>query len=309
MKGFIFAAGFGERLRPITDGMPKPLVPVVNIPAICYALALLRRSGIDEIIINLHYRAHDIVRFFAAHDDFGCRLFFSFEEEILGTGGGLKNCERQIDGDECVILNSDVIMDLDVAALVDAHRRTGDPATVVLHRTPRASEIGMVGVDGDRVIDFKNFLESGARSDYIYSGAAVVSSRLFPYLVPEFSSIVYTGYVELIRNARLGYVAHESCWLDIGSLRSFREANLHMLEDRDGVRSLMCHELGLPQDAISRDARIRDRAVVRNSVIGDGAVLGEGALVENSVVLSGGVIAANARIVDSVVFGDRVLTA
>ncbi len=86
----MLAAGLGTRLRPLTLGRPKPLIPVAGIPFICYSLALLREAGVDRIVCNLHYRPGDIMDFFRRNGDFGLRVDFSMEENILGTGGGNK---------------------------------------------------------------------------------------------------------------------------------------------------------------------------------------------------------------------------
>ena len=121
MKGFIFAAGLGERLRPLTENTPKSLLPVLNLPSVCYAVYLLKEAGIDHIICNLHYRYADIINFFKTYNNFGLHIEFSTEESILGTGGGFKKCEDIIGDEEVLLINADIIIDLDPVSLIKCH--------------------------------------------------------------------------------------------------------------------------------------------------------------------------------------------
>ncbi len=221
MKAFILAAGYGERLKPLTDTMPKPLVPVRGVPAICYSLALLKKAGIKDAVCNLHYRADDIVAFFREHGNFGFNIEFSFEEQILGTGGGVKKCQPLFSGD-MVLINSDIITDLDVTAMIDTHRANDSPGTVAIYPSEGAG--GTVSLSRGRVADFRNFLLTGIRPTHDYLGAAVLGPLVFKYLIPEYSSIVYTGYTGLIAGHRLDFYEHRGFWQDIGSIDSYRLA-------------------------------------------------------------------------------------
>lgn len=307
MKGFILAAGYGERLRPVTDVFPKPLVPVANVPSICYAISLMASAGITEVIVNLHYRTEAIRSFFEERDYFGLHVSFSYEPEILGTGGGVMKCREAIGEDEFLLVNSDIVMDLDVAALVRCHRERSSPGTVVLYRAPDAASIGQAGIRGDRVVDFKNFLGSGVASGLVYTGAAVLSPSIFRYLEEGFSSIVYTGYTGLITHERLDFYEHTGLWLDIGTLRSLRAASLRLagtpLADRAAV------DCGFDASPVARSARVADGAAVVDSVIGEQCEVGAGAEVAASVLLPGARVEAGARITDAVVLCGEVLKA
>jgi mannose-1-phosphate guanylyltransferase len=309
MKGFVFAAGYGERLRPITERIPKPLVPVLNVPSICYSLLLLKKAGISDVVINLHYKMEDIIGFFCENSNFGFNINFSTEEVILGTGGGLKKCERLLSDDDFVVLNSDVIMDLDIRKLITRHQAAQSYGTVVLYGTSLAKSIGPVGVKDNRVVDFKNYLDSGVMSDYIYTGAAVLSPRIFQYLTTQYSSVVYTGYTSIIKNHRLDYFEHEGLWEDIGNVESYRRANLNVLASFDKLQKEFREELGISAEIVSTRASIHKEAVVNNTIIGDGCVVGKGSKIDNSVLFAGSKVAEDSRIIDAVVMGDsKVVT-
>ncbi len=307
MKGFILAAGFGERLRPITENIPKSLIPVLNLSSICYALFLLKEAGIDDVICNLHYRHQDIVDFFKENDFFDLNMTFSVEESILGTGGGVKRCEDFIGESDFVLINSDIIMDMDLRELITYHGRRSTPATVVLYRTESAGDIGPVGVEGDIVSDFQNALPRGMASDLIYTGLAVLSPLIFRYLKREFSSIVDTGYQGLIEDHTIGYLVHQGVWKDIGTLHSYWRANLEMIDNRGDIVERIYSTLGLAPRVISSDAHIADSSVILNSIVGGGARVGKESIIENSVLLPGSVVRDGSTITDAVVYGESII--
>ena len=306
MKGFILAAGLGERLRPLTDEMPKPLVPVLNLPAICYSLILLKEAGIKDIIINLHYRQEDIRTFFARHRDFGCRITFSFEEEILGTGGGLKNCEALLGDSPFVLLNSDVIMDLDLTGVLNLFLAKSPPGLLVLQERADAAEIGPVALREDRIADFKNFLKTGIPGRCIYTGGAVLSPMIFPYLTEEFSSVVYTGYVDLIRTHRLDFCLHKGRWFDIGGLRSCWESSMALLKDFGFWQSRAGEYLGMEMNPVHPQASLGKGVVVDQSVVGEGSVVGGGSRIEKTLLFPGSRVGRGVCLRNCIVMGTQV---
>ena len=122
MKAMILAAGLGTRLRPLTDARPKALVTVAGRPMIHWVIARLARYGFTDIIINAHHFAEQIEAFAAAYDDPGVSLTVSVEEEILDTGGGVRNAAWFFDREEPFLVhNVDVLTDLDLSGLMNAH--------------------------------------------------------------------------------------------------------------------------------------------------------------------------------------------
>lgn len=307
MKAFIFAAGYGNRLRPVTENMPKSLLPVLNLPAICYAVFLLKEAGIDHIICNLHYRCNDIIDFFNANNNFGMQVKFSIENTILGTGGGLKKCEDIIGDSEVMLLNADVIFDLDLKLLEAYHSEGRHAATLVLYKTDKAEDIGPVSVDGNRIVDFKNFLGTDKKSEYIYTGAGIVSPLIFRYLSNEFSSIVYTGYVELIRNHSIGFYEYSGYWHDIGTVESYWKSNIDLIKQHDRLYERIFPALGIGPEIISHDSDVGENTRINDSIIGKGALIGGGAVIERSVILPGAVVKDGSEIRDSVVYNDTII--
>jgi mannose-1-phosphate guanylyltransferase len=290
MKAFLLAAGYGERLKPLTDSIPKPLAPVMNVPSICYAVTLLKEAGVSEVVCNLHHLGGPIEDFFRAHDYFGLKMIFSHEDEILGTGGGLAKCREHFQGGPFVYINSDMIADIDLREVLRAQHTSGADGTLVLAR--RALAGGRVTVRNGRVVNLRSLLEMEARPEHDFLGAAVLTPAIFRYLDNGFSDIVETGFLSLVTGGDLRYYLHQGAWHDIGTIESYRTANMAFLGMPDSYRNRIREATGLTPTILSGSARIGEDAVIERSVIGDGCVIGNGAHVEESVFLPGAALPA-----------------
>ncbi|TMA57495.1 MAG: hypothetical protein E6J80_06270, partial [Deltaproteobacteria bacterium] len=120
MRAMILAAGRGTRLRPLTNTVPKALVPVAGRPLIEYGLLFLKAQGIEEVVINLHHLGEEISAALGDGSLYGLRLTYSPEDPILDTGGGIKKVQAFLDGGTFIVLNCDTILDLDLGALLAA---------------------------------------------------------------------------------------------------------------------------------------------------------------------------------------------
>ena len=178
----ILAAGFGRRLRPLTDRVPKPLIAVGEHPLIAYPLALLRAAGIREVIINLHHfggQIRDALGTGAAH---GVSITYIEEAPILETGGGIKNAERFLRDDRFVVLNSDTICDLDLHEVIAWHTACGGLATMVLRPDREAAHYGIIEVDASNRI--RRFLGrpavvDGPLTPLMFAGVHVFEPQVF----------------------------------------------------------------------------------------------------------------------------------
>src|SRR5918997_443336 len=138
MKAMVLAAGLGARLKPITLGLPKPMVPVLDRPVMAHIVGLLHQQGFDELIANLHHYP-DTIR-----DYFGDRLEYRFEDELLGTAGGVRNVADFFGDDPVVIVSGDALTDLDMTALVERHKEAGGIGTLTVKKVRETSEYGVV---------------------------------------------------------------------------------------------------------------------------------------------------------------------
>ena len=245
MKAFLLAAGFGERLRPLTDKIPKPLIPVSGIPSICYSLMLLKEAGITDVVCNIHYHPHKIVEFFKNNNNFGFNIDFSFEKEILGTGGGLKQCEKYFNDDDFIVINSDIITDLKLRDVISKYEKSDSCGSVVIYDSEKRELNRTVSVEGENVIDFNNLLNSniGPVSDYM--GIAVLSPLIFKYLDKGFSSIVNTGFIDLIKYHSLTFYEHSGVWEDVGTLESLERINSSSSHNLDLIKKRVIDAFGV----------------------------------------------------------------
>ena len=201
MKAMVLCAGFGTRLRPLTDKVPKPLVPLCGVPLLRYNFALLKNAGVREIVVNTHHLgeameegARRIAR------ELSIYLHVSREEKhILGTGGGVRRAESLLGKGTFFLLNGDMIFDVDLAAALAAHRKAGAAATMVLAHYPRGATYGAVEVDADlnvRRIAGRGASPSPSLRKMHFTGVHVLEPELIARLPAEGESdINRTAYV------------------------------------------------------------------------------------------------------------------
>ncbi len=231
MKAMILAAGLGTRLRPLTNTIPKPLLPVCGRPLIVWNLLLLRAGGICEIMINLHYLGSMIKETLGDGSDWDMQISYSKETELLGTGGGLKAVEDFFEGKPFLVMNGDTLIDLEVSTLVDFHGGHGGAATLVLRDDPHAAQWGAVESD-----DQERILRINGRGRDSISSPTVAQTRMFagvhildPSILSDDSkgkpfSIIDSYTRALTEGSRLLGFVHDGYWSDIGTAERYTHA-------------------------------------------------------------------------------------
>lgn len=155
MKAMILAAGEGRRLRPLTDAVPKPMLPVGGRPLVVHLIDLLRSHGVREIAINLHHQPEAISAFLGDGRHFGVRVTYSLEERLLGSAGGVKRMEAFFGDEPFLVIYGDVLTGLDLTALHAFHTSRGAALTMALHQPEALNECGVVDLSEDgRVLAF-----------------------------------------------------------------------------------------------------------------------------------------------------------
>ncbi len=231
---FLPAAGFGERLRPVTSHLPKPLLPILGTPIIERILNRLARVCDGKIAINVHWKA-DLVRAWAATSPWSDRIVFFPEDPILGTGGALKNAESLLSRRPFIVHNSDILLDIDFARLVEEHLSSGNTATLVTHRLPH---LGNVVVDKQgQVLDVENPGASRPDPTHIadkvaYTGIAVYSPEILRFL-PEGVSHATVAWVAA---SKAGFKVRAmdftgAYWNDVGDPATYARGVLDALRE------------------------------------------------------------------------------
>jgi NDP-sugar pyrophosphorylase family protein len=140
----ILAAGLGTRLGELSDERPKPLMPVADVPLIRYAVALLAGHGIKEIVINLHHLGQQIADELGDGTRLGVMICYSREEQILGTGGGIRRALSLLGDEPFVVINGKIVIDLDLADVLARHKESGAKATLVVRPDLEAQRWGAI---------------------------------------------------------------------------------------------------------------------------------------------------------------------
>lgn len=228
MKAMILAAGFGTRLRPLTDKIPKPLLPIAGQPLIVWNLLLLKQHGVKEMIINLHHLGHLIEEELGNGARFGLRITYSPESVILGTGGGLKQAEGFFHGEPFVVVNGDTLIDLDVTELIERHHRAQALATMVLREDAEAARWGLVEIDqAQHVVRIagRGLQHSASTSPRMFAGVHVMHPRLLRDVPIGRESSIIDAYVRAIEGEAtvLGYTV-SGYWSDVGTPERYAQA-------------------------------------------------------------------------------------
>jgi mannose-1-phosphate guanylyltransferase len=297
MRAVVLVGGFGTRLRPLTYSIPKPMLPVGHRPMIARLVDRLARGGVEEVVLALGFKPQPFAEAFPDGTCGDVRLTYAVEPEPLDTAGAIRFAAdlAGIDG-TFVVANGDVMTDLDVAALVGAHRDYGAEATIHLIGVDDPSAYGVVDRSADGQVDA--FVEKPAPgsepSNLINAGTYVFEPSVLDRIPSgRPSSIERDTFPAIVADGGLYGHPTDDYWIDAGRPDLYRAANLDLL---DGSRSEHC-------DPIGPDADVDPSAVIDHSIVGTGVRVGAGATVVDSVLLPGAEVGDGASVRRSLVMG------
>ena len=305
------AAGLGTRLRPLTDFLPKPMMPVANRPVLHHLLNLLHRHDVREVGINVHAFPEMIQSYFGDGSSLDMSIQWSHEPELLGTAGGTKKLEDFWEGETILVTSGDGLHDVDVTALLGHHRRSGALATVTVKPVPDPSAYGVVILDRDtRVRGFQEKpRREQARSDLANCGVYVIEPELLKRIEPgefvDFGEHIWPSLVSA--NERMYAYTTMAYWNDVGDLDELRNSILDAVLGR--VRVEVPGEEVAPGVWAEEGCEIADSATIDGPVVlgpkvvvSDGAQIrgpaaigadcrvGAGAAIRNAALLPGSVV-------------------
>lgn len=338
MKAVILAGGEGTRLRPLTEKIPKPLIPVAGRPCVEYAISSLVHGGLRDMVITTGYLSDKLIRSIGAGSDIGAHILYSFESKPAGTAGAVRLISSFLET-PFIVMSGDTLMDIDVRALYTEHERSGADVTMAVTEVEDTSEFGVVDVDAEGFV--RRFQEKPRKeeafSNLINAGVYVMSREAIE-LVPEgaqydfarqlFPLLLEKGYT--IRAHRL-----RGTWLDIGRPLDLYRANAALVEkygremEVNGcIASGKLMLLSSPScgndveitgpSFIGRDVVLEDRVTVDRSCLYDGVQIGAETRIAESLVLEGckigkkcdirnSILSPNCRIGDNVMLERTVL--
>jgi NDP-sugar pyrophosphorylase family protein len=314
MKGapaaFVLSAGLGTRLAPLTDLLPKPLIPVFHKPLVTFALDALIAAGVGDIALNTHHLPETFPGVFGESPTYrGRPLRFFHEPLLLDTGGGIRNARPALGNEAFLLHNGDILADLPLADLIAAHAASGCLATLLLR--PEGSG-GKANVRFDpgtsRITDLRGSLAPESGIPVIYTGIAMIDPEIFRWIPTEGRYSVVDSLIEAMRSGLpvAGLLAGEGLWMDLGTPAAYLEAH-RILSDpvrRPGYLTGLGGLRGEWPSAVDPSARIDPSATLEGMVsVGPASVIGEGAVISDSVLWPGSVVEAGSRVHGCVVSG------
>jgi len=340
IRVMVLAAGAGTRLRPLTYRIPKPLIPIVNMPVMEHSINNFHKQGFRKFMCNLHTHAGLIKNYFGSGKKFGVSMEYSFEKNLLGNAGGLKKVENFFKGSgTLLVISGDGFTDIDIRKAIAFHRKKKSVATMVLKKVQSVFPFGITLTSPAGKI--KKFMEKPDITDFV---DATVNTGIYIFEHDIFKFIPNHNFFDfgkdlwpLLLKKGLpiyGYVT-DAYWCDVGNLADYRRTVADVLDGRVNIRipgeerqgSVWCEknvrvgknvkfyrpcligadsEIGDgakigPFVTIGRGSKIGPAAVVKNSIIWNNARIESGVKIKNCIIDSGAAIKENLTLYEGAV--------
>jgi mannose-1-phosphate guanylyltransferase len=304
LEAIVLVGGQGTRLRPLTIGTPKPLLPTAGVPFLAHQLARAAEAGVTRIVMATSYLASKFAEVFGDGGELGLEIVYVHEPEPLGTGGGIRNAAASLRSgpdDPVVVFNSDILSGHDLRAQLDLHRKAEAAVTLHLAEVPDPARFGCVPTDlSGRVTAFLEKTPEPVTSQvnagcYVFTRRfidAIPAGRVVSVERDTFPGLIGAGEVVM------GYL-ESAYWLDVGTPETFvrGSADLVLGELASPAVPGSCGQaLLLPGAVADPSARLSG-----GTVVGTGSRVGPAALVDGSVLFDDVVIAAGAEVTASVI--------
>ena len=336
LQAIVLVGGEGTRLRPLTYGTPKPMVPIMGVPFLARTLERLCEAGIRDVILPAGYMPQAIVDYFGDGSQLGMKITYVIEEAPLGTAGALKNVEEHING-PFFVLNGDVLTSLDLRAMIAEHERLGGIGLLHLIRVEDPSAFGCVV--HDEAMRISAFVEKPPRetapTNEINAGTYLFEREILAMIPAGRNVSIERETFPAVIAAGKGLYSHttDDYWMDIGKPDQYLAAHRDILARRMPMLALEPGATGAGAAALGEVAKLNlpvhadanvkvdssaelgpnvvlgdgcsigARAIVRNSVLWDGVIVEDGAIIEGAIIASGSHIGREARIFEGSVIG------
>lgn len=289
----VLAAGRGQRMRPLSDVLPKPALPLPDGPLVSWPLRLAAAAGVERVVVNIWHLADRIQKVLEQVAPGGVEIVLSRETELMDTAGGIALArERGLLGDDgpVLVINGDCVLNLDLVPLMARHDTSGDEVTLALlpHLDPTAWSRVVLDHE-DRVVRIQAPGPPAAGEvPLLYPGVMLVSRVALNRLPVQVAGIAETLWAPALKAGLLGGAALSGHWREVGTPRAFFEACMVQLDQ---------------QPRIDPTARVDSGARVGTALIGHQCRVGAGAVVAESVLAEGATACAGSRIIRSILLG------
>jgi mannose-1-phosphate guanylyltransferase len=298
-KAMILAAGLGTRARPLTLIRPKVLLPVQNRPLLHWLVEYLRRAGAEAVVVNAHHLSTKLAEH-VRKVDFGIPVEVRVEENILGTGGGIRNVEDFWDERPFVVVNGDILSTIDLQEALRSHESSGSTVTLVLMDEPRFHSVS-VAEDG-RILSFAG----GPGPHLAFTGIHVLDPEVLPFIPAETEVSILDCYETLktTEGKVMAHVVQGEFWREFGTLDGYLQTHLEFFDmEAAPVRGLQVNGRQFLHPSVVLEPGVSLEGMV---CLGEGCHLSGGVVVERSVVWDNVQVKEGCHIRDSIV-GDGVV--
>jgi NDP-sugar pyrophosphorylase family protein len=320
MKAMILAAGFGTRLFPLTIDRTKPAIPFLGKPLVGYVAEYIAKYGFKEFIVNLHHQPESVRSALGDGSRFGVHIEYTVEEpNILGTAGALDNARHLLGDEPFLIVNGKIISDIDIAAAVETHKRSGALATMVLKPNVKREKFTIVETSDGCVTRFgemaKPLTEEEIRdteheimTPLMFTGIHILDPRVFEYIPPGIYSdivpIVYRPALE--KGEKIAAHVTEGNWYELSTIPRYLDISLAMMDGADVFKGERC---SVDSSATIRDSIIWDDVTIEEGVnlyrtiVADGVSIPAGEHYENAAIVRAEMVRNSAEIPEKALKG------
>ncbi len=313
MDVVILAGGFGTRLRPWTDTVPKPLIPLLDMTLVEHTIRILPRNTIQRVIIASGYGV-DQMRAYFDNFDAGFEVIVVEEDQPLGTGGAIANCRQHIRGPRAIVMNGDLITTVDVEEMLSQHAESNALISISLWPVEDPTRFGVADFDHNKGL-IRRFQEKPrleeAYSNLINAGCYIVERSVIQDLSTEYHSMERDVFPGVAESGRMGGYRYSGRFIDAGTPTSYLEAMVAAIEDNSfntgGIVGTSWYadpkmsKEGIENSAVGMGCKLSDGIRVNRSAILEGARIGENAHLDNCLIGRGSTVPANSRLVDTVI--------
>ncbi len=307
-KAMIMAAGVGSRLEPLSSVVPKPLVPLANMPTMDILVNHLKSFGIKNIVSNTYHKAEAIQEHYAKNN-FDINFEFIKEIELSGTAGGVKKCQFFFEkGEDFIVMSGDGLTDLNLNEAYENHKNSGAIATIILKDVDKKEtfKYGIVVPDENGFVD--SFQEKPAieeaKSTLANTGIYIFNYKIFDF-IPEntFYDFAKNLFPYILKNGlKINTYEHQGYWSDIGSLDQYHQSNIDLLEHIISSYKPQVIKTKNGQYAIGENTKIQNSSqIIGNCIFGDNCKIGENVSIKNSILWNNIKISDNVEIENSII--------
>lgn len=305
MKALFLAGGKGVRLQPLTDSVPKPMVPIMNKPLLERTMLHLKKNGISEIVISSCYQPHYIEKYFGNGEKFGLKIQYIVEDIPLGTGGAIKKAGAQF-RDTFIVFNSDILSDIDIQKMMDYHKSSHALATIAVTEVQDPSAYGVIEHDKDGYA--VSFIEKPKpeqiSSNFINAGIYIFEPEILNEIplncVVSVERETFPGL--LAKGHKIAVHKDAGYWIDIGTLEKYIQVHKDIM---DGKSKMVDTDFSSSNVSLGKNVKIHpDSKIIGPAFIGDNVIICAKATISNSVIGNNVSIGSGSRVIGSILWNN-----